>query len=105
MTMKRHTLHVRLQDKPGALHRTVTLFRRRSYNVASLHVERAETAGISNMTVSIEAPDAKQIIKELDRLIDVLSVRDMTKNPDQAWSDNPAAWAQADGLSHEGETA
>ncbi|HEU4996504.1 MAG TPA: acetolactate synthase small subunit [Gemmatimonadaceae bacterium] len=103
--MKRHTLLVHLQDKPGALHRTVTLFRRRSYNIASLHVERSETTGVSQMTVAIEAPDSRQIIKELDRLVDVLSVRDMTRNPDEAWDGYPTARAQADGLPYEGEIA
>ncbi len=103
--MTRHTLLVHLQDKPGALHRTVTLFRRRSYNISSLHVERSETAGISHMTVSIEAPDSTQVIKELDRLVDVLGVRDMTTNPDQGWDGHPRARAQADGLSDEGDVA
>ena len=58
-----HTLLVLLQDKPGALHRTVTLFRRRGYNIASLHVERSEVAGISRMTVATEAPSSEQVVR------------------------------------------
>jgi acetolactate synthase-1/3 small subunit len=73
-------LYVLLEDRPGALHRVVTLFRRRSYNIASLHVERSEIAGVSRMNVSIEAANATHVTKELERLIDVLAVRDVTGN-------------------------
>jgi acetolactate synthase I/III small subunit len=91
-----HTLLVYLQDKPGALHRAVTLFRRRGDNIASLHVERSETPGISRMTVAVDAPSAERLTRELERLVDVLSVRNMTGSPALA----PAATmelAQADG--------
>src|SRR5947207_10450212 len=77
--MSEHTLHVLLRDNPGALHRAVTLFRRRGYNIRSLHVDRSETAGVSKMDVSFEAPAATQLAKELERFIDVLSVRNVTR--------------------------
>ena len=46
--MKNHTLVVTLRDKPGVLNRTVSMFRRRGYNIASLtvgHAERSASAG------------------------------------------------------------
>ena len=76
-----HTLLVYLQDKPGALHRAVTLFRRRGDNISSLHVERSGTPGISRMTVAIDAPSAERLTRELERLVDVLSVRNVTGSP------------------------
>jgi acetolactate synthase small subunit len=79
--MTEHTLHVLLRDNPGALHRAVTLFRRRGYNIRSLHVDRSETAGVSKMDVSFEAPAATQLAKELERFVDVLSVRNVTRYP------------------------
>jgi acetolactate synthase small subunit len=79
--MTEHTLHVLLRDNPGALHRAVTLFRRRGYNIRSLHVDRSETAGVSRMDVSFEAPAATQLARELERFVDVLSVRNVTRYP------------------------
>lgn len=76
-----HTLLVYLQDKPGALHRAVTVFRRRGDNISSLHVDRSETPGISRMTVSVEAASAERLTRELERLVDVLSVRNVTGSP------------------------
>ena len=79
--MTEQTLHVLLRDNPGALHRAVTLFRRRGYNIRTLHVDRAETAGVSRMDVSFEAPNATQLARELERFVDVLSVRNVTRYP------------------------
>ena len=100
-----HTLLVLLQDKPGALHRAVTLFRRREYNIASLNVERSEVAGISRMTVGLEAPSPHQVMKELERLVDVLSVRDVTRREPQSAAVAEPARAQADGCSGEEQAA
>ena len=75
-----HNLYILLEDRPGALHRVVTLLRRRSYNIASLHVERSEMAGVSRMNVAIEAANAETVAKELERLIDVLAVREVTND-------------------------
>lgn len=97
--MTEHTLHVVLRDHPGALHRAVTLFRRRGYNIRSLHVDRAERAGISRMAVSFEAPAAAQLARELERFVDVLSVRDVTRR--MPAGEVAAVRAQADGVCDE----
>src|SRR3954469_4706981 len=98
--MTEHTLHVLLRDNPGALHRAVTLFRRRGYNIRSLHVDRAETAGVSRMDVSFEAPNAAQLPRELERFVDVLSGRNGTPYPPPPFvstATTGAARTQADG--------
>jgi len=102
MPMTEHTLHVLLRDNPGALHRAVTLFRRRGYNIRSLHVDRAETAGVSRMAVSFEAPNATQLARELERFVDVLSVRNMTRHATPPLATTTAApRTQADGICDE----
>ena len=93
-----HRLYVLLEDRPGALHRVVTLFRRRSYNIASLHVDRAEIAGVSRMNVTVESADVDQVSRELERLIDVLAVRDVTNAAPPSAASLVSARAQADGV-------
>lgn len=76
--MQQHTLNVLVQDHPGILTRTVSLLRRRAYNIASLAVGHSETAGVSRMTVVVDATDATQVVRQLDGLIEVLAVHDLT---------------------------
>ena len=103
--MPQHTLLVLLQDRPGALHRTVTLFRRRAYNVASLNVVRSEVEGLSRMTVVVEAPSPEQVMKELERLIEVFSVRDVTRHREPSTAALVSGRMQADGVCDEDEAA
>lgn len=79
--MKEHTLIVLLQDRAGVLHRTVSLLRRRQFNIASLSVGHSEMPGISRMTLVVDTADVTQVVKQLDRLVDVLVVRDVTEAP------------------------
>lgn len=73
-----HTLIALVQDHAGVLHRVVTLLRRRGYNIESLAVGRSETPGASRLTLAVEAPDAVQVVKQLDRLIEVIGVLDVS---------------------------
>ena len=79
--MPRHTIIALLQDRPGVLHRTVTLLRRRGFNIASLAVGRSEVAGISRMTLAVDTDDATQVVQQLDRLVEVIGVTDATHLP------------------------
>jgi acetolactate synthase small subunit len=76
----RHTVVVRLHDRPGALYRAIGLIRRRDYNVSSLVVGPSETPGISHMALVVEATDVRQIVQQLSRLIDVLSVHEVARS-------------------------
>jgi acetolactate synthase I/III small subunit len=76
--MAQHTLIALLQDRAGVLHRTVTLLRRRNFNIASLAVGRSEVPGISRMTLVVDATDASQVVMQLDRLPEVIGVSDVT---------------------------
>ncbi|MGQ0641386.1 MAG: acetolactate synthase small subunit [Gemmatimonadaceae bacterium] len=73
-----HTLIALLQDQPGVLNRAVSLFRRRAFNIASLSVGQSETPGVSRMTLVVDREYVEQVVKQLDRLIEVLAVHDIT---------------------------
>lgn len=79
----RHTLVAAVEDKPGVLNRMVSLFRRRRYNIESLAVGHSETPGISRMTFVVEGDDRviEQLKKQLEKLVNVIEVRDITGEP------------------------
>jgi len=76
-----HTIVALLQDHPGVLHRAVSLLRRRGFNIASLAVGRSEMEGVSRMTLVVEQEDVEQVVKQLNRLVEVLQVDDVTHDP------------------------
>lgn len=72
-----------VEDQPGVLNRIASLFRRRNFNIVSLNVGRTHEPGISRMTVVVEADDDKalRIEANLYKLVNVLSVEDITNEP------------------------
>jgi len=81
MQDNRHTLVALVQDEPGVLTRVAGLFRRRGFNIESLSVGHCERPGQSRMTVVVIGDDAdvEQVTKQLDKLINVVSVTDITR--------------------------
>lgn len=77
----RHTLSVLVQNKPGVLARTAGLFSRRGYNIESLTVGVTENENISRMTIMVAGDDTvvEQVTKQLNKLIEVIKVSDLTK--------------------------
>jgi acetolactate synthase-1/3 small subunit len=78
----RHTISVLVENKFGVLARIAGLFSARGYNIASLAVSETLDPTISYMTIVVEAQDEKileQIKKQLNKLIDVITVTDFTK--------------------------
>ena len=75
------TIAALVQDRPGVLARIAGLFRRRGFNIASLAVGRSERPGLSRMTFVVEGPEevVRQVAAQLDRLIDVVEVHDITE--------------------------
>jgi acetolactate synthase-1/3 small subunit len=74
---RKHTIVVQLHDRPGALYRAVGLIRRRDYNVSSLVVGPSERPGTSRMVLVVEAVDVHQVLQQLTRLVDVISVAEI----------------------------
>ena len=81
MFTAKHTLVALVEDKPGVLTRVAGLFRRRGFNIQSLAVGRSEQAGLSRMTfvVNGNSTEGEQVRKQLEKLINVVSVSDITE--------------------------
>jgi len=75
----RHTIAVLVKDHPGVLARVASLFTRRGFNIESLAVGHTEETGISRMTIIVEGDERvlEQITKQLNKLIDVIRVKDI----------------------------
>lgn len=76
----RHTLSVVVVNSPGVLTRVSGLFARRGYNIESLTVSATQRSDISRMTIVVEGDPAvlEQMVKQLNKLIDVIKVWDIT---------------------------
>lgn len=76
----RHTIAVSVKDHPGVLARVASLFTRRGFNIESLAVGYTEETGISRMTIVVEGDERvlEQITKQLNKLIDVIRVKDIS---------------------------
>ena len=78
----RHTISVLVENKFGVLARVAGLISARGYNISSLAVSETLDPGISYMTIVVDAEKEEvleQIKKQLNKLIDVISVTDFTK--------------------------
>lgn len=74
------TIAVLVENKPGVLARVSSLFRRRGFNIESLSVGVTENEEISRMTIVVNG-DRKvleQVVKQLNKLIEVIKVSDVT---------------------------
>jgi acetolactate synthase I/III small subunit len=82
----RRILAILVEDRPGVLTRVSGLFSRRGYNIQNIAVGRTMEPGISRMTVSVEADPitVEQIVKQLNKLVNVLKVSDLTDEPSVA---------------------
>ena len=65
-----------VEDKPGVLYRITNLIRRKSFNIESIAVGKAETPGLSRMTFTMNSDYSRfdQVMKNIDALIDVRGV-------------------------------
>jgi acetolactate synthase-1/3 small subunit len=80
--MKPHTLAVLVENKAGVLSRVSGLFSRRGFNIESLAVGTCEEPGMSRITIVVIGDDEKieQVMKQLNKLIDIVKVTDLTEN-------------------------
>jgi acetolactate synthase-1/3 small subunit len=74
----RHTLIALVEDRPGALNRVLGLLRGRGLGVHSIAIGDSERPGVKRTTVLVDTEVAEQTIKQLNRLIEVLEVIDVT---------------------------
>jgi acetolactate synthase-1/3 small subunit len=80
MATTKHTLVAIVQDKPGVLNRMVSLLRRRNFNIESIAVGHSELPHLSRVTIIVNGSNAmvEQVRKQLDKLIDIVKVFDIT---------------------------
>lgn len=75
--MKKHILSVLVVNKTGVLNKITGLYARRGFNIESLSVGTTERRGISRITITLYGDEHTvcQITNQLEKLVDVLSVR------------------------------
>ena len=80
---RRHVVTALVIDRPGTLNRVSGLLRARSFNIESLTVGTTHEPGKSRMTIAIRGDDGhlRQVLAQLERVIDVLEVHDLTTVP------------------------
>jgi len=83
MPADKHTLVALVANKPGVLNRVASLFRRRGFNIESIAVGPSELPHLSRMTIVVNGatPIVEQVRKQLDKVIDVVRVSDITEEP------------------------
>ena len=77
----KHLITLLVENKPGVLARIVGLISGRGYNIESLNVAPSQDGAVSRMTMTVPGDDhvLEQVTKQLNKLIDVIKVTDLTK--------------------------
>jgi acetolactate synthase-1/3 small subunit len=80
MASSQHIITALVSDKPGVLNRVASLFRRRGFNIESIAVGASEIPDVSRMTLVVDgaATLMEQVRKQLDKVVDVIKVSDIT---------------------------
>ena len=78
----RRILSILLENEAGALSRIVGLFSQRGYNIDSLTVANTDDPSLSRITLTTHGDQKvlEQITKQVNKLVDVLKVRELTEN-------------------------
>lgn len=78
----KHNIAVLVENKAGVLSRISGLFARRGFNIDSLAVGPTDDPKISRITIVVDGDDyiAEQVVKQLNKLIDVLKVRNLEEH-------------------------
>ncbi|MDO7653775.1 MAG: acetolactate synthase small subunit [Porticoccus sp.] len=79
----RRLISVLMENEPGSLSRVIGLFSQRGYNIDTLTVAPTEDQTLSRLTLTTHGNDQvlEQITKNLNKLIDVVKVADLTEGP------------------------
>ena len=79
-------ISILMENKPGALMRVTGLFAQRNYNIESLTVARTLDPQLSRMTIvaDVEPKIRVQVIKQINKLVNVLQATDLTDAPSVA---------------------
>ena len=77
--LRPHTIIALVEDRPGVLNRIASKWRQRGFNIESLAVGHSEKPGLSRMTFVVDSDvNAEQVVRQLDKLVDVVDIRDIS---------------------------
>ena len=78
---KKHTISALVENHFGVLCRISGLFSSRGFNIDGLSVGETEDPSVSRMTIVVRGDDRvlEQVVKQLNRLVDVIRVIDITQ--------------------------
>jgi acetolactate synthase-1/3 small subunit len=81
MDMDYHIISTLVEDKPGVLQKVAGMFNRRGFNIDSITVGSSEKEGLSRMVITVRADEKglEQVTKQLNKLVDVIKIKDITK--------------------------
>ena len=82
MDVEYHVISTLVENKPGVLQKVAGLFTRRDFNIDSITVGESEVDGLARMVITVKAEDVvlEQVTKQLNKLVDVIKIKDITKN-------------------------
>ncbi|WP_458402857.1 acetolactate synthase small subunit [Methanobrevibacter sp.] len=82
MTFDYHVVSTLVENKPGVLQKVAGLLNRRGINIDGITVGESEVEGLSRMVITVHADEKglEQVIKQLNKLVDVIKIKDITKN-------------------------
>ena len=82
MTLEYHVISTLVEDKPGVLQKVAGMFNRRGFNIDSITVGESEVGGLSRMVITVRADKKglEQVTKQLNKLVDVIKIKDITEN-------------------------
>lgn len=77
------TISILLENKPGALLRVTGVLSARGYNIEGLTVAKTLDPELSRMTITVDVEERlrTQVIKQMNKLVNVLQATDMTESP------------------------
>jgi len=77
----RRIISILIENEAGALSRVVGLFSQRNYNIETLTVAPTDDDTLSRLTLTTSGPDntIEQITKQLNKLIEVVKLVDLTE--------------------------
>ena len=82
MNERYHVISTLVENKPGVLQKVAGLFTRRDFNIDSITVGESEVEGLARMVITVKADEniLEQVTKQLNKLVDVIKIKDITKN-------------------------
>ena len=82
METRYHVISTLVENKPGVLQKVAGLFTRRDFNIDSITVGESEVEGLARMVITVKAEDCvlEQVTKQLNKLVDVIKIKDISKN-------------------------